>query len=824
MLKILSALLVMMLLTACIDPGNTVNPGNTYSKAAIDKIVRYAEENGASSAPTFGDYERAGVTDIDSEQDLQKLNELVASLPGEHVDTPEEIQRLADGLASAVPDTEKPVITITEDKVINLTVGDSYTDAGATASDDVNGDITANIRVVNLVNTEAAGSYTVTYTVSDAAGNNADPVSRIVTVNPKNHPPVATALTISTNQDSAKNITLTGTDADNDTLSYTIVTSPTNGVLSGVAPALVYTPGSGYSGVDSFTFRVNDGKVDSAPAEVSITVTKKLKKVTEGIGASADDGISGELPTGKTYYINSDNGDDGADGLTPQTAWRTLNNLTSKYLSAGEGVLFKRGGYWNGTATFPFQGARQGTAANPIVFSAYGTGPRPIIDFTVIQTPVWTAAGNGVYTTPLTSVYRLRRMYVDGSEVLDATSYNELVSRGGYMYWHDLDNGVLYIQFDPAGKEIKYSTTNSFLSFGTGAKYIVVSDLDIRGAKYSLRFPNAENILVKNNNLGEASHIGISITGNNNVIQNNILDSKRPKFDYSDSSSTAHGPHEAIAMKGANSDAVVSNNTIRNWAHSSMASGGDSNVGLKFHNNYIDGSNLTYGTKFELFSGTRDVEIWGNYFYKTTRQQISGMNIHIHHNVFDSMADTPVKSYNTGQAIGMTDFGDETSGAIIENNVFINSDGPALVFSSRGSYMGSHVVRNNIMYNNGKKSVTYPGDPRGIAIQIKSNSLQGSQFYNNLIYSDISTKVMMTGNERTGPTYTVAEFDGGSLPDNNDGFDNLQADPLFENIGLLQLQLDASSPGIGAGVQSLATKDWEEGDIAAPYDIGIYDR
>jgi hypothetical protein len=561
--------------------------------------------------------------------------------------------------------------------------------------------------------------------------------------------------------------------------------------------------------------------VSTTAADSNDSMREAVGGILAGIGAGADDGISGEVPNIRAFYIDPD-GDDGADGLTPQTAWRTLDNLTDKYFSAGEGVLFKRGGYWNGTSTLPFQGSRQGTAANPIVFSAYGSGARPVIDFTVTQTPVWTPEGGGVYSTPLASATRLRRMYMDGSEVLDATSYAELVSSEKYMYWHDQDNSILYIQFNPAGREIKYSTTRGFIYFGSGSKHIIVSDLDIRGAKYSLSFPQTENVLVKNNNLGEGGHIGISITGNNHVIRNNVFDSKRPKFDYSDSSSTAHGPHEAIAMKGENSNAAVSNNTIRNWAHSSMASGGGINTGLKFFRNYIDGSHLTYGTKFELFSGTEDVEVWNNYFYKTTRQQIGGRRIHIHHNIFDSMANTPIKTYNTGQAIGVYDFGEESAGSVIENNVFINSDGAAIVFSTGGSYMGSHIIRNNIMYNNGKDAVTYPGDPKGIAVQIKTGSLQDSLFFNNLIYSDTTDKVMMTGNERVGPTYTVAEFDAASLPDNNDGFDNLQADPLFEDVASLQLQLDPSSPAIGAGVRPLAARDWDGYEIIAPYDIGIY--
>ncbi len=67
-------------------------------------------------------------------------------------------------------------------------------------------------------------------------------------------------------------IILTGTDADNDTLTYTVVTQPTHGTLTGTAPNLNYAATANFSGVDSFTFKVNDGMVDSSTATVSITV------------------------------------------------------------------------------------------------------------------------------------------------------------------------------------------------------------------------------------------------------------------------------------------------------------------------------------------------------------------------------------------------------------------------------------------------------------------------------------------------------------------------------------------------------------------------
>ncbi len=87
-----------------------------------------------------------------------------------------------------------------------------------------------------------------------------------------NRLPQATAQSRSTNEDTALGITLAGTDADGDALSFTLVAAPTKGVLSGTAPTLTYTPNPNANGSDSFTFRVNDGDLDSATATISLTI------------------------------------------------------------------------------------------------------------------------------------------------------------------------------------------------------------------------------------------------------------------------------------------------------------------------------------------------------------------------------------------------------------------------------------------------------------------------------------------------------------------------------------------------------------------------
>ncbi len=69
------------------------------------------------------------------------------------------------------PDVTVPVITLLGDNPMNIIVGSTFTDPGATAQDDRDGDITSSIVATGTVNTSAAGVYAITYTVSDAAKN-----------------------------------------------------------------------------------------------------------------------------------------------------------------------------------------------------------------------------------------------------------------------------------------------------------------------------------------------------------------------------------------------------------------------------------------------------------------------------------------------------------------------------------------------------------------------------------------------------------------------------------------------------------------------------
>jgi hypothetical protein len=81
-------------------------------------------------------------------------------------------------------DTAPPTLTLRGAPSVKVTINSTYVDAGATATDATDGDLTSRIQIDNPVNTALLGTFTVTYSVSDRSGNVAKPVTRTVTVEP----------------------------------------------------------------------------------------------------------------------------------------------------------------------------------------------------------------------------------------------------------------------------------------------------------------------------------------------------------------------------------------------------------------------------------------------------------------------------------------------------------------------------------------------------------------------------------------------------------------------------------------------------------------
>ncbi len=128
-----------------------------------------------------------------------------------------------------------------------------------------------------------------------------------------NQAPVASNLSFTINADSATNLPLVAFDQDGQSLTYSIASQPTNGLLSALFSTngvFVYTPAHAFVGTDLFTFTVNDGITNSLPALVNVTVLSLADTNANGIPDSW------EVSYGMSLSTNSANADPDGDGLT----------------------------------------------------------------------------------------------------------------------------------------------------------------------------------------------------------------------------------------------------------------------------------------------------------------------------------------------------------------------------------------------------------------------------------------------------------------------------------------------------------------------------
>src|SRR5207249_3383958 len=122
------------------------------------------------------------------------------------------------------------------------------------------------------------GTDSFTYTMKDAAGAVSNVATVSITITPVNDPPVAANDSYSVNEDTTLTVAAAGvlandSDIDSPTITAILVSGPAHGTLSlNANGSFTYTPAANYNGPDSFTYKANDGSLDSNVATVHITV------------------------------------------------------------------------------------------------------------------------------------------------------------------------------------------------------------------------------------------------------------------------------------------------------------------------------------------------------------------------------------------------------------------------------------------------------------------------------------------------------------------------------------------------------------------------
>ncbi|MDL1975808.1 MAG: right-handed parallel beta-helix repeat-containing protein [Deltaproteobacteria bacterium] len=173
------------------------------------------------------------------------------------------------------------------------------------------------------------------------------------------------------------------------------------------------------------------------------------------------------------YYVNASNGSDTNDGLTGETAYKTLSRVSSFSFLPGDSILLKRGETWNERLSFPSSGSE----GNPITIGAYGTGNKPkITNYTTVTS--WDGPVDGVYSKSIKHVYGF---FEDWAKVVQSDkSANDGDSSLTNGNW-DYDNTAYKLYYRP--------------SAGVPDNHTVVVGLRIYGIKLlNLSYINIENL------------------------------------------------------------------------------------------------------------------------------------------------------------------------------------------------------------------------------------------------------------------------------------------------------------------------------------------
>ena len=226
------------------------------------------------------------------------------------------------------------------------------------------------------------GSDSFTYRASDGSLNS-NLATVAITVNAVNDAPAAGDDTYSTNEDTVLGIaTVSGVlandaDIDGDALAVAVVGQPAHGTLTlNANGSFSYMPAADYYGLDSFSYRANDGSLDSNVATVAITINSVNDKPVAGDDAysvAEDNTLTVDAPTGLLANDSDVEGD-------AMTALRVLNPSHGTVTVNADGSFsYTPHADFNGADSFTYRAndGAVGSAAATVTISVYAVNDAP---------------------------------------------------------------------------------------------------------------------------------------------------------------------------------------------------------------------------------------------------------------------------------------------------------------------------------------------------------------------------------------------------------------------------------------------------------------
>ncbi len=133
---------------------------------------------------------------------------------------------------------------------------------------------------------------------------------------------------------------------------------------------------------------------------------------------------------GTTYYVDAKDGNDGADGKTEETAWKSFDRVNSKTFLPGDRILLRADCIWNQPLT-PNGSGREGA---PIIIDRYGEGNRPVINGNGTSGPSITGAVT-IYNQEYWEIYNLEVTNLEDTDKMGEAMDSGTSERAGILIY-----------------------------------------------------------------------------------------------------------------------------------------------------------------------------------------------------------------------------------------------------------------------------------------------------------------------------------------------------------------------------------------------------
>lgn len=281
--------------------------------------------------------------------------------------------------------------------------------------------------------------------------------------------------------------------------------------------------------------------------------------------------------TGTVYYVDSMSGNDEYDGITEETAWRSLERVNAAEFQPGDKLLLKADGIWNGQ----LRPLGSGAEGNPIVIDMYGTGNKPIIN------------GNGTTSPDVDG-----QATVSGAVMLVDQSYWEINNI-------EVTNFSDTVQSSRAGIFARSSGETKHVYVRNTYVHDVNSDPDGKKVTGGIIFDGEfHDVLAENNHVKDVAIEGIRNANSTNktstdvVFRNNYVEEVLG---------------DGIVLAAMKSGGIVERNVVKNFVNTDVGNRNYAGIWVYASDNTLFQYNEAFGGKYGYNDGEAyDIDLYCN--------------------------------------------------------------------------------------------------------------------------------------------------------------------------------------------------------------------